>query len=273
MSQRRRRLRDLALVVREHQIHPPPVNIERLAQILRPHRRTLHVPPRKTLAPRTRPPHDMLRRSPFPQREIRRETLFPLIVLRPSPRLHVVQIPARQYPVIVAIRHILPHIEVDRPVAHIRIPRIQNRLRHRNLLDDMSRRVRLDRRSQHPQPIHKLVIPVGIVLRHLHRLQLLQPRLFRNLVLPLVRIVFQVPHIRDVPHITHLVPLVPQQAEQQVERHRRPHMPQVRIAVDRRPAHVHPHSRCMQRRELLLAPGQGIVKVDRFGHTRKRCND
>ena len=52
---------NLALVVRENQIHAATMNIEVAAQVLASHRSTLAVPARETIAPRTRPAHDVLR--------------------------------------------------------------------------------------------------------------------------------------------------------------------------------------------------------------------
>ena len=54
-------LSNLALVVRENQIHAATVNIEVAAQVLASHRSTLAVPAWESIAPRTRPAHDMLR--------------------------------------------------------------------------------------------------------------------------------------------------------------------------------------------------------------------
>ena len=54
-------LRNLALVVRENQIHTATVNIKVAAQILSAHCSTLAVPSWETITPRTRPAHDMLR--------------------------------------------------------------------------------------------------------------------------------------------------------------------------------------------------------------------
>ena len=54
-------LSDLALMVRENQIHAATVNIKVTAQVLTSHRSTFAVPARETIAPRTRPAHDMLR--------------------------------------------------------------------------------------------------------------------------------------------------------------------------------------------------------------------
>ena len=54
-------LRNLALVVRENQIHAATVNIKVAAQVLASHGSTLAVPSWETIAPRTRPAHDVLR--------------------------------------------------------------------------------------------------------------------------------------------------------------------------------------------------------------------
>ena len=53
-------LSNLALMVRENQIHATTVNIKVAAQVFASHRSTLAVPARETIAPRTRPAHDML---------------------------------------------------------------------------------------------------------------------------------------------------------------------------------------------------------------------
>ena len=56
--------------MRENQIHAATVNIEVAAQVLTSHRSTLAVPARETIAPRTRPAHDMLRRSLLPESKV-----------------------------------------------------------------------------------------------------------------------------------------------------------------------------------------------------------
>ena len=91
-------------------------------------------------------------------------------------------------------------------------------------------------------------------------LQLLEARLLGDLVLPLVGVVLQVPHIRYVAHVTHLVAAGLQVAEHEVERHRRPGVPQVRVAVDRGAADIHAHAAGNQRFENLLARGERIVR-------------
>ena len=54
-------LSNLALMMRENQIHAATMNIEVTAQVLTSHRSTLAVPSWESIAPRTRPAHDVLR--------------------------------------------------------------------------------------------------------------------------------------------------------------------------------------------------------------------
>ena len=108
-------------------------------------------------------------------------------------------------------------------------------------------------------PEARPMVTLRVVVRHLHRFELFEPRLLRDLVLAVVGVVFQMPHVGDVAHVAHLVAERLQITEQQVEGHGRTRVPQMRIAVDRRPADVHAHTGRSQRHELLLAAGKRIV--------------
>ena len=81
----------------------------------------------------------------------------------------------------------------------------------------MTRCVRLNGWGLHTQLLHSLVVTLGVVVRHLHRLQLLQTSLLCNLILALVGIVLQVTHVGDVTNIAHLVTRSLQVAEHKVE--------------------------------------------------------
>ena len=63
-------LRNLALVVREHEVHSAAVDVEVSAEILATHRCTLAVPSWEAVAPGARPAHDVLRRRLLPEREV-----------------------------------------------------------------------------------------------------------------------------------------------------------------------------------------------------------
>ena len=69
----------------------------------------------------------------------------------------------------------------------------------------MARGMRLYRGAQHVERIHCLMVAVGVVLRNLHGLQLLQPGLLGNLVLTLVGIMLQMAHISNVAHVPYFI--------------------------------------------------------------------
>jgi hypothetical protein len=87
------------------------------------------------------------------------------------------------------------------------------------------------------------MIPVRIVLNHFHGLKLFKPGLFQDLVLTLISITLQVANIGDIPHIPYLVTKVLKVTEQQVKCNCRPGMPQMRIAVNGRPANIQAYMR------------------------------
>ena len=57
---------NLALVMRENQVHSAAVNVKVIAQILTSHGRTLTVPTGEPIAPRTGPAHDMFGHGTLP---------------------------------------------------------------------------------------------------------------------------------------------------------------------------------------------------------------
>ena len=187
----------------------------------------------------------MFRLRPFPQGKVGRIVLFVLSVQLAGRVQHVLQVASRKLPITIFLI-VFVHIKVDRSLAFIRISVVQNLLHQLNLLDDVSAGMRFDAGRQYVECLHCLMVTVGIVLSHLHRLQLLQTCLLGNLVLALVRIVFQMPHISDVAHIAHLVAQMLQVAEKQVESDGRTGMSQMGVAIDRRSAYIHAHVRCMQ---------------------------
>ena len=63
-------LRDLALMVREHQVHAASMDVELLAEVLLPHHGALEVPAREAFTPRGGPAHDVLRLGFLPDGEV-----------------------------------------------------------------------------------------------------------------------------------------------------------------------------------------------------------
>ena len=250
-------LRNLALVVREHQVHAAAVDVELLAQVLLPHHRALEVPAREAFAPRGRPAHDVLRLGLLPDGEVVRGALVGLAVQGARPFQGRLQGPARQHAV-AEIVVVLLHVEIDRPVGLVGVARLEDLLHGLDLLDDMAGGARLDGRGFHVQQTHGLVVALRVGLDHLHGLQVLEFRLLRDLVLPFVGIVLQMAHVGDVPHVADLVAQVFQEPEQDVVGHARTGMSQVRVPIDGRAADIHAHVARMDGHEELLAARQGI---------------
>ena len=103
---------DLALMMREDQVHTTAMNVEVVTQIFPSHSRTLAVPTRETVAPRRGPAHDMLRLRTFPQRKINRVT-FLLRTIKLTGRLqHVFDVTTGE-DAITMVFVVFLHIEID----------------------------------------------------------------------------------------------------------------------------------------------------------------
>ena len=63
-------LSDLALVVREDEVHTSAVDVEVLPEVLTSHGRALGMPAREAFAPRAGPAHDVLGLGLLPQGEV-----------------------------------------------------------------------------------------------------------------------------------------------------------------------------------------------------------
>ena len=253
-------LRDLALVVREHQVHAAAVDVELLAQVLLPHHRALQVPAREPFAPRGRPAHDMLRLRLLPEGEIIGGPLVGLSVEGPGAFHRGLQRPSGE-DAIPVIPVVFLHVEIDGAVGLVGIARVQNGLDGLDLLDDVAGGARFDGRRLHVQEAHGLVIALRVGLDHLHGLQLLQTGLLCNLVLAFVGIVLEMAHVGDVPHITDLVAEMLQETEQDVVGHARTGMAQMGVAIDGGTAHIHPYMAGMDGNEEFLPACQGIGQI------------
>ena len=77
--------------------------------------------------------------------------------------------------------------------------------------------MRLYRGWEHVEALHGRVVAVEVVLHNLHRLELLEPCLFGDLVLSLVGVVLEMAYIGDVAHVAHLVAQPGEVAEKDVE--------------------------------------------------------
>ena len=252
------RLGDFALMMREKQIHSPAMYIKSLTQIFGSHRGTFEMPTGKTVAPRRRPTHDMLGRRFFPQCKVERIPFLGLTVERTSRTQQFFDITTRKFSVVM-IFVVLLHIKVNRPFAHIGIAVFENLFYILDLFDDMPRSMRLDTGRQHIERLHRFVVAVEIKLYHLHRFELFETGFFRDLILSLIGIVFEMSHIGDIAHIAYLITDVFQVTEKQIKCNGRAGMTQMGIAIYRRTAHIHSRIGRIDRYEFLFTPIQCII--------------
>ena len=249
---------DLTLVVREDEVHASAVYVEMGTQIFASHGRALAVPSRETVAPGTWPAHDMLGLCLLPQGEVGLVVLLSHAVELARCVFHVVEVASRENAVMIFLVIFL-YVKIDRAVAHISKSVVEDLLHELLLLNDVACGVRLDAWRQNVEGLHGCVIAVGVILRYLHWLKLLQACLLLDLVVAVVCIVLQVSHIGDVAHIAHLVADMLEITEQNVEGDGRTCVSEMWIAVDSGAAYIHAHVWSMQRLEQLLLSGERIV--------------
>ena len=105
------------------------------------------------------------------------------------------------------------------------------------------------------------MVAVGVVLCHLHGLQVLESCFLCNFVFAFVGIVLQVTHIGDVTNIADFVAEVFQISENQIKSDGRTGMTKVSVAIDGGAADIHAHMRGVEGFERLLAARKAIVNI------------
>ncbi len=259
------RLGDLTFVVRENQVHAAPVDIEMLAEVFLAHRRALAMPAGETIAPGRGPAHDVLGLGLFPKGEVDGVALLVLPVERTGRVDHVLDIAPGKHAVTMLLVVFLD-VEIDGSLAHVSEAIVQDPLDQPDLLDDMARGARLDAGREDIEGGHRLVVAAGVILRHLHRLQLLEAGFLGDLVLAVVGVVLQMADVGDVADIPDLIAEMFQIAEKEIESDRRTGVPQMGIAINGRPANIHPHVRGMERDERFLLSGKRVVNIQLLFH-------
>ncbi len=224
----------LVLVVGEDQVVATAVDVDGQAQRLFDHRRAFDVPagPSRTEGAR---PHRLARLRRLPEHEVG-GVLLVRRDLHPGAVDHLVQRPARELAVVGIGLGVEQHVAlggVGGVVAHQPADHVDDRV-HR------LRGARLEGRRQRAQARHVGVVGVEVARRdHLDR-----HALVGGLLVDVV-----------------LAIQPAQQAEQHVERHHRPGVADVREVVDRRPADIHRHSVWVDRNEVPLLAGHGVVQA------------
>jgi hypothetical protein len=109
------------------------------------------------------------------------------------------------------------------------------------------------------QVLHVFLEAIQILLNHLHRLQMLESCLLFYLVLSLIGIILEVPHVGYVAYIPDFILKICKVTEQHVECHSWTGMAKMRMAVNRRAADIHSYKWGMKRFEEFLFAGEAVI--------------
>ena len=164
-------LGNLTFMMGEDKVHAAAMDVEMLTQILASHGRALTVPSGETVAPGRWPAHDMLFGCFLPEGEVGLVLLLAHSTQVAACVLNVLQRTSAQSAILVFLVVFLD-VKIDTAVGFIGKTIVQNLLHQLLLLNDMTSGMGLNRRWQHVQRLHGLMVAVGIILRYLHRLQL-----------------------------------------------------------------------------------------------------
>ncbi len=172
---------------------------------------------------------------------------------------HVVDRPARE----LAVALVRPHPEEDMARLLIGMAPGDQVRDHRDHLADILGRARLGRGRQVAERRHVLVVPADRLVGALADQVFQRPRVAGILAalrlgVDLVVDVGEVPDIGDVVRPVDMA----QKPEEHVEDDHGARIAQVSAVIDRWAADIHPHVRRIDRREVLLRPGPGVVEPD-----------
>jgi len=242
-------LRDLVLVMREHEIRPAAVDVEARAEDPQRHRRALDVPTRAPRTPR-RLPFRLAGLGGFPEDEVTGVALALVDRDACTGAFHLIfERAVRELAVLGQRRDLEVHTLSLDDVGAARGHELGDELEHR--LDELGC-VRQLVGPQHVEAIH--LLPV-VVFVDLHELGLGDV----PLVSPLDDLVFDV---GDVARVEHVVPAESQQAANHVEHDRLASVTEVRLVVGRGAAHVHRDATFAARNELDLGALLSVVETE-----------
>ena len=251
-------LRDLVLVVREHQVIAAAMDIEMHAQQFLRHGRAFDVPAGTAPAPRAVPTGQITIRR-LPQDKIHR-IFFVGCDLYPRARDHIINRTPRKLTVVGIFAYTKQRVSVLFIGKAIR----DQLFDHRNHLGDVPGRTRLVVGAKCTQRIHILMIPAYRLIRTA-RDQLFQRTLDTRRFALLCGFVDAVVHIGEIAHIGHVIrPVyVAQQTVEHIEHDDRARIAQMGAVIDRRAADIHPYVLRINRREILALAALGVVQSDR----------
>ena len=236
---------DLVLVVREDQVHPAAVNVERGPEVLGGHGRAFQAPAGPAPG---RLPERLPRLGRLPQREVTRVTLGRGVV-GVLGRPHLVKPLAGQGPVV----RVGAHVEVHVPGGRVGVAALDQAADQDDHLRDVPGGARLDIRRPAANgvvgPGERALVPFG----HDPGRDALAFGGAQDLVLD----------VGDVAAEGDPVSAGLEPADQDVEAHRRPQVADVRRRLHRGAAQIHRRLPRRDRRELAHCAGGGVMKVQR----------
>ena len=156
---------------------------------------------------------------------------------------------------------IFEYVKINRSVAFICISGVKDLLHQIDLLDDVSRCARLDRRRCYVEHAHGLMIGQSTSLHDFHRLELLKPCLLCDLVLSLVSIVLKMSYVCDVAYITHLVAEMRQKLYEYVISDTRTSVSEMCVAINCRASDIKAYASFVDGLEDFLFPSKGIGDI------------
>ena len=238
-------LRDLVLVVGEHQVRAAAVDLEVGAQQVLGHGRALDVPPRPPLPPGRGPSRVLVLLVRLPQREVA-GALLEVGGIVAFALLHLLPGPVRKLAVLVEAGHAEIHVAARR----VGVPGFDE---DRDQVDDPL------------NGLHSLGLVIGASEAETVRVPLVVGGHLGGQVCAgrsrracgVVDLVVHVGHVLDQGH---LVPLVLQEALEQGEHHERPRIADVHASVDGGPAGIDRHPPGLTRLERLDRAAERVVK-------------
>ena len=223
------------------------MDVDRDAEMRLDHGRAFDVPARPAATPRA-VPAGLFGGRRLPQHEVGGIALVRRH-LHARALDHLLARAPRQRSVARERRHVEQHVAF----RLIGVAAGEQALDHRDHLGHMCGRVRLDRRRQHVQRRHVLVVGGGVALRDHRGRDPLGRGGGHDLVVD----------VGNVAHIDHVAVAPLEHAEQHVEHDGRSGIADVRVIVDRGAAHIHGRPTRVGRGKCLLAPGQRIIELHR----------
>ena len=236
------------------------MDVEFFTEIFASHGCALAVPPWETIAPRRGPTHNVRRTGFFPKSKVHLMTLFAHAIEFSTRIADFFEIASRKNTIFIVFV-VFHHVEIHRTIAFISITCCENLFHQFDLFDDVSRSMRFNRRRKHIELCHCRVETIGVELRHFHGFELIQSSFFRNFVLPLVGIVFQMPHIGDVAHIAYGISQVFEVTEEEVEGNSRTRVSEVCITINGGSTHIHANAAFVNGFEEFFGAREGVVNL------------